>query len=187
MPRKRFGIDIDGVLANFTLAFTSLASDRGLIDNQLGWGPEAQKTWFFDFRVDPVWGAVDEIPNWWMTLLPIPSPGELERLARAAAVHDVYFITNRRRTVGLGVETQSQLWLQGLGIQADHVIATQKGKKGKLCAALDLTHFVDDNAENCEEIEAAGIQTYCRTWPYNSEWSGKRVSSLGQFLSEVLS
>ena len=150
----RVGFDVDGVLANFTWAFSREAH---ILDPLIPIiGNSAQETWRFPWSnrfYDKVWDEVDNTYNWWMGLEPLVTQEEINAINFLINNHDVFFITNRKRTKGYSAETQTRLWLQSIGILADHatVIATNSSK-GLLCSALDLETFIDDKPKNVEDI-----------------------------------
>ncbi len=180
----RIGVDIDGVCADFIQAYTKIGKHIGVFDTAF---PTAEQiTWKFKDKeaADATWKALKAVPNWWMTLSCLLFPEEIERLNRTIRKHDVYFITARIRTVGFSAEKQSELWLQSMGINSHHasVIATQAKTKGLLCNALDITHMIEDNADNLTNLRLSGVHAVCRDWPYNQDWDGERVKNLGTFL-----
>lgn len=185
----RLSVDIDGVLDDFTEAFTLKAVTMGLIPK--AWTTAEQPSWDFDknlFDDELVWAAIKDSYNWWLTLRPLLSEEETELLNRVIRDHDVYFITTRPRTRGLSAEAQSRYWLESIGLQMGRpsVIATKGGTKGALAAGLNLTVAIDDNVGNLEDYAKEGILAVCRTWKYNKEWLGPRVNDLGTFLTEFV-
>lgn len=184
----RIALDIDGVMADFTTGFTKLAEELGITDHH--WGPAEQPTWHFDFHMKPVWQEVDRCQNWWMSLEPLVTPGEVTELNQLIHNYgvEVVFITNRGPTSGLSAERQSGLWLEGIGVDMRQatVLCAGAGKKGALAAALDIDYAIDDNVANLEDLRNNGITTFARTWPYNESWDGPRVNYLMGFLGAVM-
>ena len=161
----KIGIDIDGVMADFTKTFTSLAVSLGLTDKVTH--QAIQPTWHFDFPMSPVWDVIDETYNWWMTLPPLIKRGEIENLNRVVAAHDVYFITSRKNSNGFTAAKQTDLWLQSIGVHTHHAHVITSDNKGALCAALGITDMLDDNVPNLNDLRAHGITAWCRSWLYN--------------------
>ena len=182
----RVQIDVDGVLADFTLAFTHLAAEWELTD--YSWPTTEQDSWDFNFDTEFVWKVVKDSYNWWMLLVPLVTPEEVNKLNEVIEKHDVYFVTNRPSTKGLSAEMQTRYWLSSIGVLVDHasVIATKVGTKGKLAAALNIDIAIDDKPENIMEISAENITCVVRAWKYNEKLPHKRVYSLKQFLEEYL-
>lgn len=189
----RIGYDIDGVFADFTFAATTLARRLGLVD--AAWTCAEQKSWTFDFDVDPMWRAIENETNWWMTLPPMVEPFEVERVNESIREHDVYFITNRLNKVPYGslhIEAQTRHWLEGLGVNVARtsVIATPKGSKGRVARALGVEVFVDDNVENLIELRENGVYPVRRIQEYNSATNDRlhgvpAVGSLAQFVQRL--
>lgn len=165
--RKRIGFDVDGVLADFVSAFTGLAVDLGVAKEVTM--PENQQSWEFDFDTNLVWKTIKATPNWWMTLEPLVTYDEIVLLNKLIESNSVYFITNRGRTRGLGIEDQTRHWLHSMGIKAEHVIATKR--KGALAKALDLQWFVEDSLTNLQDIQDNGVLAIARQWPHNKQWT----------------
>ena len=174
----RVGFDVDGVLANFTRAFTKLASNIGEDTGEVQ--QEDQREWNFPFHVDRVWREVARTQNWWMTLDPLVDNFEIDYINELIRTEEaVYFITNRHESdIGLPVVEQTRLWLRGIGIDTGNVLAVER--KGPVCAALDLDWFVDDKIENLESILRSGVFAIARAWSYNEDWSGNFVTHLTQ-------
>ena len=171
----RVGLDVDGVVASFGESFTALAEQMGLKGAYFT-PQEEQEKWSFPFHVDPVWAVIGQSMNWWMTLRPLVDEEEVRALNRLIRDNSVYFITNRGRIAGLPVEDQTRLWLQSIGVHAEHVIATNR--KGPLCGALDLEWFIEDKVENLEDIQAHGVTAIARRWKYNERSGFPFVNNL---------
>jgi hypothetical protein len=179
-------IDIDGVLAEFTGRFSEEAVTLGILNKTFYQKDQTQ--WAYRFDDAPVWRKVKDTFNWWMTLEPSVDREEVAFLNDVIENHSVYFITSRPRTKGLSADMQSRYWLSSIGIKVDHasVIATQTGKKGMLCMALDLDVAIEDMPDNVRDIRQHGTMCYTRRWPYNDTPEfAPHVDSLGEFLMKV--
>lgn len=166
MTKKRpvVGIDIDGVLADFGSAFYQLldslepgVSPHGVWED----GRFHPDTWYWAEEVyssDAIrkaWQMVaDPAQHFWRRLDCTPEAGDLIRALRG---YEVYAITVRSGTTAY---QQTREWLDTHGFDGSLLIA--RGLKGYLAAGLGLTHFLDDNVENCESVRHLSPST--RVW-----------------------
>lgn len=183
----RVAFDIDGVIADFVRSFTKIPWNIFGDHTFVPWTTPEQEQWGFPphFQYERTWEYVKAQYNWWMTLKPLINNYEIAMLNNAIDNHDVYFITSRPRTKGFSAETQSKLWLSSIGVISEHasVIATQAGKKGVLCKALDIDVAIDDRVGGVQEIMEQGINCFTRRWKYNDNIKGfKYVNGLAEFL-----
>lgn len=173
-------LDVDGVFSDFTMAFTKVAQELGLVSEP--WPTANQETWKFDFRVDPVWAVVDRSMNWWTTLCPLIGHDEIETVNAMMWEHQTFFVTNRQSPkVGANVEDQTRFWLESIGIKLpawSFVIATDD--KARVAKELKIDLALDDKVANLEVLKDAGVTAVARGWQYNQEWE-PRVSSLTEF------
>jgi len=182
--RPRVGLDVDGVYANFTRAFTSLATSMGLTDKATD-GDE-QPTWDFAWDSAPAWTVVKNSWNWWMTLPPLVDGEDVLETNYMIEHADVFFITSRVPSLGLSIEQQTVGWLKGIGVNADRAVVIAARRKGELCKALGVTAMLDDNVDNLIELRDSGILAVCRSWPYNAAWDGPRAGSPTEFVDTTL-
>src|SRR6185295_10886293 len=119
----RVAIDVDGVVADFTTAYSTAALVLGYPGAREMSTPEVE-TWdwpkqqfgWTEKMEEDLWKFVKSQYNWWMTLTPHIKPHEVEMLNAAIKLHDIYFITNRPRTKGLSAEVQTRHWLDSVGV-----------------------------------------------------------------------
>jgi hypothetical protein len=147
-------IDVDGVLADFVLAWTQTAVDMGLLP-----APIAilnQQTWSLeDFgltykQVRQVWSVVDNSWFWWMDRVQsLVNREQIQELDNLMTKNESWFVTNRYGGKP-NVQYQTQLWLKQRGFYNPNVITTND--KGKLASALRITHSIDDKTENSNSI-----------------------------------
>jgi FMN phosphatase YigB (HAD superfamily) len=180
------GIDLDGVLADFTNAFRQLSLKLlGKPDPSL-----IQTDWDFEClgltskEVDFVWRHIKETKNWWIKLGKLPGTDELQR----ACIRPI-FITSRVETAGFPVAKQSEMWLmQNYGLVCPVVLVSDN--KGPLAEALKLDWFIDDKVENCLDVADASVltQVCIRTQPYNIKFEStkvRRVNTFNEFAEAV--
>lgn len=103
---------------------------------------------------DLVWRAIEETPNFWITLRPL-EPGVVKRLYDLTIEHhwEVFFITQRPATAGATVQLQTHNWLVAQGFAAPSVIPLSRSR-GKCAAALQLDYLIDDTPQNCLDVLA---------------------------------
>ena len=174
-------VDLDGVMADFCLAFTNLAANTGLVDAP--WSTSQQPTWRFDFHVDPVWRVANDRLNWWMSLEPLVTPTEVEALNKASLSHSIWYVTNRSYGRGLPVETQSIEWLKSIGIKFPLVAVSIN--KAETAQRLDLSVALEDKPDSLESLRNAGILAVARRWEYNKDWEPS-VGSVGEFIERYI-
>lgn len=193
----RVGIDVDGVLANFQPAYISTiiaVTGRDLFPGPFGtfdivtWNyPET-----YGYTTDEmaqVWNEIKEDPSFWKNLAAYPDVQEF-RATIADLLnngHDVYFITNRP---GNSAKLQSETWLYNYLLLIEWPTVLISAEKGECCHALNLTHYIDDNNENCADVQQKSPSTrlfmLARTW--NEVIPGVlRIGSLSIFSQAVMS
>lgn len=171
----RIGIDMDGVIADFASAFHAVESglfggEAAVPAGQPEQQPEAPDT--ADGTpdapsapppVDPrearrrrqaVWQAIRATADFWTTLAPLEA-GAVARLQALAVQHrwEVFFITRRPVTAGETVQRQTQRWLVEHGFELPSVLVID-GSRGAAAAALRLDYHIDDDLQNCLDVQA---------------------------------
>jgi 5'(3')-deoxyribonucleotidase len=200
MKRKRIGVDVDGVLANFVRG--AITMSRALFPNaNISTDESLLKTWDFKGigltteQEAILWACIHNTQNFWQNLTPLPSTSLLPVLAQH---HDLIFVTNRLETPGNTVCKQTERWLKFyFDILNPYVICA--GSKGEVCQGLRLAAFIDDKPENIEDIRQhcgeypyGGPRFYLKTATYNTEAPLKikgcyfPVSSFNEFAVKYL-
>lgn len=177
----RIGFDMDGTLADFRAAFRevevrlfgpqpALGDDQpereeaaqaagsplepdGSPPEPAGPPPtEADSPADTRRRRRSVWKAIQATPDFWRTLEPM-DPLAVARIHRLMLLHrwEVFFITQRPRTVGDTVQRQTQKWLVEQGFDLPSVLVLG-GSRGAAAAALRLDYHVDDSMQNCIDV-----------------------------------
>lgn len=190
MEPINIGIDLDGVLANYALAYSQVLRElygelgRPLIHDHSKvkswqwskWYPVTKERDDFAYKVH-----IPSLINFWETLPLIENIGwhEFKHEARNA---NLYFITARIETKGSTVVRQSQNWLHDIAhIKFPNVICARD--KGPIAAALQLRMFIDDKPENCLEVKAASPRTtvYMIDYPYNAHIDDPQIVRTSTF------
>ena len=151
------GIDVDGVIANFTDAA------REVCKKLYGKPADYLKQTEWDFQClgitaeeeTKMWWEIDATPNWWLSLKRLPHTEYLELLSDTC---DLLFITKRRYSTVYSIAQQTQRWLAThTKVQNPSVIVTKD--KGKLCRLLKVDYFIDDKFENCVDVKKKSPNT----------------------------
>lgn len=179
---KRLGIDIDGVLADFSGEYLRLANKIfGHPEN-----PALNPVW--DFNIPPgqaatLWEVIKSTNNFWCTLKPI------SQIRLPQENHTLIFITSRIVTAGETPEAQSAYWLANiLGVTYPTVLVVPHWHdKERLVKYLNLDAFIDDKAETVQQMRQHGHNCYVFDQPWNqvSALSDKRVFSMEQFFEDI--
>lgn len=172
----RIGIDCDGVLADFNLAFIEriiAVTKRDLFPPR----PFAITTWNYPEQygytreeVSAVWTTIKDDPNFWAELPEYADTAEALRYLndRRLAGDDLYFITARP---GINAKKQTENWLlrhwpTPFAPQVTVLLSSDKD----LCAvALGLDIYVDDRIENVESVVTA------RNYDVKGRYLGERT------------
>jgi 5'(3')-deoxyribonucleotidase len=187
--RPVIAIDLDGVVANFSAKFLSVANTMF----ELNCKQEDQTSWDFrdcqpitKYQEDTVFKTLMNTDNWWLSLDPLPETDALRELEHK---YQIYFITARFNSAGLPMTDQAAIWLRReFFITNPCVIACKH--KGPLLAALNVEYFIDDNVPNIADARVSSPFTKCyiQDQPYNREYeqgSVTRVKSLNEFFAQI--
>ncbi len=153
-PVINVGVDLDGVVANYSKMFSELCNkyigpqcflvnDNTCVENWNWhlWYPISAE------QEDMIWKIIIDTPEFWEKLSVIDEDGWeyfKEKLMNKPNIN-VYFITSRRRTAGKSLEKQCINWLESIGWKNPQVICNQK--KQLACEVLDIDFFIDDYDE----------------------------------------
>lgn len=184
--------DVDGVLADFILGFTTLAAGAGFLDHP--YGTSLHPTWEFDPDVlskdqeHRLWGLIKSSPSFWRELPLLADPLEMMNLGNLAMGIPVYFVTAR---VGATAKWQTERWLHQHGIIHPTVIISKN--KGEMARAVNATHLIDDKAGNVIATTwiSPDTKSYIIDRPYNqvdpAVVGGKvrRVRTVGEWIEEI--
>ena len=183
--------DVDGVLADFDLAFTFLA-------NKIFGTPISctfdQKEWNFrtiltNSQQSRVWVVVKNTPYWWENLASLVDQKIMRQINALCLNNEVYFITARTHSwTPLGVQTQR--WLMEQGIEHPRVVVT--ADKGEACKILKVNYALEDNWGNACAIHwMSGAKSFLINRHYNEKARGiisegiTRVGTVLEFIDAI--
>lgn len=183
----KLGIDIDGCLANFSLAYGELLIKVSGQDRlPPGWktDPNFPSTWYWERAAGyspavekEVWDKhIIKNPAFWEDLdcyeWAPETVRQLNRLSKKG--NDVYFITQR---MGDRAKLQTEKWLYELGMDYPTVcLVASHTEKVPIIRALGIGFFVDDKAETIVDVSqlvkpleqtAPPFYLYVKDAPYN--------------------
>ena len=185
--------DVDGVLADFVIAYLTLLRDcvPGCEDIE-PYHTGLQKVW--DFSIDKNyihagWVIVKNSNTFWMTLPPLVSPGTFARINALTKKREVYFVTSR--SGGHKAQEQTRRWLTEHGVEHPTVIVSKN--KGQFARAVDAAALIDDKAGNAVYVayESPSTTAYLLNRQYNrfdhSVLGSKvrRIRAVDEFLDEI--
>lgn len=182
----RLGIDIDGVLADFTYPAAALASQMFGLNVS---GHATHWNWMRDYGLvgeqeSAYWKALATMPEWWGNLPILPDAVDvlprLNYLAQTGAA-DVYFITTRP---GAGVKLATERWLQRHGMSTPCVLLSKY--KGPVAQGLELDVFADDRPENCVDVLPHAKHTFLIARPWNLDYERPDGLRVARSLTDVL-
>jgi hypothetical protein len=167
LKRPRIGLDLDGVLGNFSEAYSARLKEAGVAN----YPQQEQPWWGFAFKSNEIWEKVKQDESFWMGLKPLCDPNEL-------AFEPVCYISNR----SIPVEW-SENWLISNGFPCAPVIHTEHSKV-EAVKEWKLDKFCDDSVRNFVEINQSGGLCYLFDTSYNRymEVGHKRIVNLNQLI-----
>jgi 5'(3')-deoxyribonucleotidase len=184
----RIGLDVDGVLADFTSAYVQLMyqiTGRGEPALPEDWQPSE---WNFEHTlgfgkdiVEITWDIINASSTFWFGLTPLTDI-DLESLS---LTNDLYFITTRP---GTSPKQQTENWLKyHFGMTKPTVLISDD--KGAIARGLKLDIFIDDRDKNLWAVKGASPATQCYVldYPYNRNVApavAQRISSLREVICD---
>jgi uncharacterized HAD superfamily protein len=166
MKQKPVIFDVDGVLADFSVAFTALASamfpgfeiTRATDQATYHWQGLDKK------QVNEVWRAIDVIPGFWESLPPLVDEYTFAQLHELTLSRPVYFVTARPDRA----KAETEWWLEGQGAHRATVITTKR--KGEFAKAVGAGFCIEDKPSNASMVAwltDGETKSYLLDRPYN--------------------
>ncbi len=162
----RVGLDLDGVLCDFSTRFLETLHDvsggrlRRLMPadvrdlfTRYDWPVAAG---FRQREIAVAWDRVAETPFWWSGVTPyFTSPADVLRIRGVLALPGFWCLTSRPQNAAGTVTGDSAAWLRGhYGVDDVRVLRTEHAEsKGQMAAALALDLMIDDAPENLYAVK----------------------------------
>lgn len=190
------GIDLDGVIADYSHGFSNLLRDMYGLSKPIVHEDDAQDwdwTKWYPVTKKEIQEARDHINNrmgnFWSGLSPIYKEFTYIQDFNDNPNVTVYFLTSRPATQLNSITRQTTTWLAKLGWVNPQVIANDR--KEKFVKYLGIKYFVDDKVANCVAVkeENPDCNVYLLERTHNSHIEVpdniKIISSLEYFVNEV--
>lgn len=197
---KSVGIDIDGVLADFTTAFVKVLREKLHIDIPAEYVPQ-DWGWISanlpPKAMDRAWRIIDTQEDFWLGLSPMmPNVLDLEWFFKehAGKDFDVYFITARKDGAGHSVKSQSEVWLRHWMNKPDAPITVLPVNSGMdkvdVLHALSVDYCIDDHTPTIVNAKSAYKKgkAFLLDQPWNQDgefYNVKRVAKLKDFFDII--
>lgn len=194
MAHKRIGIDVDGVLAQFTDAFSALIVEitkRDLFPPR----PFDPPCWHYPQHygythkeLSEVWRQIADSWEFWRQLPAhrgAVKPCQVLLAWTLLPKHDVYFLTTRK---GETAKRQTEEWLlhdcwpASLERPTPTVLVTDN--KPYAAVALNLDILIDDYHQNTQQVALA--VPACHTYLLNRSWNANEQAGLGVIRVDTL-
>jgi uncharacterized HAD superfamily protein len=177
---KNIGIDIDGVVADFNAALAHELGYQPVHRHPDRWDwPQALRP---DHPVDAVWERITNNAEWWCkSISPYAEAAEwplIHTLKLYQETGNLYFITSRPQVADMKMWTEQ--WLK-MYLRLHNPTVILAADKGLVAAGIGLTHFLDDNADNCTSVaeQTAGrCATFILHRPYNAGYEHRHVARI---------
>lgn len=189
----KFGVDCDGVLADFVSSFVREVNNIWPGKLPIGYQPP---NWQFSpdltqREMSTAWSVIRNKHNWWLSLS--PDMENITALARHRVRHpedEIFIVTARSDTKGMPAMHQTQAWLTSIGITGLGlaVIVDNNKDKSSIFNALGCDANIDDKLEAVIEHDRQTNGAFLLDRRWNREGrpdSIQVVSSLNEFFRRV--
>ena len=185
----RYGCDVDGVLADFNIAFIQRVIDINAKD-LFPPRPFDIPTWdypqsygYTQLEVSDAWASIIRDRTFWQNLPAYEDTKKFLAQLSAESIkgNDVYFITSRP---GVAAKYQTEWWLTVHGFICTPTVLISS-QKGKCVSALQCDKYIDDRWENALDVATTtGSEVYLLDRPWNQRWETptgiRRISTFNE-------
>lgn len=173
--KLKVGVDLDGVVYNFTKKFNECALREGY---ELGpddcWNYFERSGMTREIFEKVMHDSVDDLQLFWRGDMLDDAASHIRALR--AAGHSIHIVTHRVSGNIFTSEQATRYWLTFKEIEYDSLTFS----KDKTVVPVDV--FIEDNVDNYDALDAAGVKSYLVNRPYNQQQDNRRrVSSFGDF------
>jgi hypothetical protein len=190
--------DVDGVFANFILAFNQQAlklspgclESEDIVPTSWNWDEELPREVF-----EATIKSLPLIENFWTALKPFQENCDLMNLWLNSSLNDIYFVTSRFGTPGHSVTWQTRTWIErflGLNPTGFSVVATTgtSYRKAQFARSVGAEFSIDDKPGNVRKMNVIeGHVSYLLDRPYNQhadDLDEFRVKTVAEFNRKIL-
>lgn len=167
------GIDIDNVIADLDKTFLEefLKEDknkrnRGIVNKEAKHMTEGMFDWSIDEIHDFLCQNMDKMSEKFDLV-----EGAKEYINQLYDDHSIFLITGRSNGLFQNAESVTKKWLDEKGIKYDKLIFANHGNKAFECVKYHIDIMFDDEADNCKNIQNAGIDCRLMKTRYNEKYS----------------
>lgn len=185
--------DIDGVVSDFVSNAIDVANDLWPGSVPLTYVPQNYNFTevLREAQWQEIWAKIKTIPNFWLRQRPIYRNVAELSVWMEHTDHELFFITSRKSTGGVGARPQTILWLHQYGLYPENdpptVIAVESAKdKKKYIEEFRIDMGIDDLPSTVTEVNMLPWHSsYLLSQPWNQECNLTRVNSMAEFLDIV--
>ena len=190
----KFGIDVDGVLADFESSFR-LAANKIFPDRL----PEGYRPDNWDYtdkftkeEFKAAWVEVNSTPDFYFYEQPMRENVRSLKYFLTEHKCEVYYITSRRDTAGDSIMRQTEMWLDAQGLLVRRggaciIPVPNTSAKREVLSALKIPYMLDDYHVTVDSLQSLETtKTFLLDAPWNQHAQHlPRLYSVAEYLTEL--